>query len=141
MLKSKARGLLRRRRRPPLWIISCNQNNRMEVFTLAPDGSGGGGGCYVPVFSFEEEAQTFLCLLEDDEKKKKMEWSTRQTAPGELISVLNAPCAHARGVALDPLPPLPFCRAMPPLVRIKREPFVRYLMEERQERSGKVVAA
>ena len=139
MLKSKARGLLRRRRRP-LWIIASHKNNRMEVLTLAPDGSGGGGGCYVPVFSFEEEAQTFLCLLEDNEKKK-MEWSTRQTAPGELISVLNAPCAHARGVALDPLPPLPFCRAMPPLVRIKREPFVRYLMEERQECSGKVVAA
>jgi hypothetical protein len=71
MLKSKARGLLRRRSRP-LWIISCNQNNRMEVLTIAPDGSGGGGGCYVPVFSFKEEAQTFLYLLEDDERRK---WS------------------------------------------------------------------
>jgi hypothetical protein len=137
MLKSKARGLLRRRRRP-LWIISCYQNNRIEVLTINPNGSG--GGCYVPIFSFEEEAQTFLCLLEDDEKKK-MEWSIRQTAPGELISVLYAPCAHARGVAIDPLPPLPFCKAMPPLVRVKRELFVRYLMEERKECSGEVVAA
>ena len=140
MLKSKARGLLRRRRRP-LWIIASHKNNRMEVLTLTPDGSGGGGGCYVPVFSFEEEAQTFLCLLEDDEKKKKMEWSTRQTAPGELISILYAPCAHARGVAIDPVPPLLFCKVMPPLVRVKRELFVRYLMEERKEYSEEVVAA
>ena len=140
MLKSKARGLLSRRRRPLLWIISCNQNNRMEVLTIAPDGRGSGGGCYVPVFSFEEEAQTFLCLLEDDEKKK-MEWSTRQTAPGELISVLYASCVHTREVVIDPLPPLPFCKAMPPLVRVKRELFVRYLMEERKECSGKVAAA
>ena len=141
MLKSKARGLLSRRRRPLLWIISCYQNNRMEVLTLASEGrGGGGGGCYVPVFSFEEEAQTFLFLLEDDEKKK-MEWSTRQTAPGELISVLYAPCAHARGVAIDPLPPLPFCKAMPSLVSVERELFVRYLMEERKECSGEVVVA
>lgn len=138
MFKSKARGLLRLRR--PLWIISCYQNNRIEVLTINPNGSG--GGCYVPIFSFEEEAQMFVCLLEDDEKKK-MEWSTRQTAPGELISVLHAPCAHARGVALDPLPPLPFVAfAMIPSAKIKRDLFVRYLMEESQEeRPGEVVAA
>ena len=56
---------------------------------------------FLPVFSFEEEAQTFLALLEDDEKKKT-KWSIRQTSPGELISVLLGPCGHARWVATRP---------------------------------------
>jgi hypothetical protein len=119
MPKTESRGLLMRR---PLWSLACYQNNRMRMLIVDAD-----GGRYLPVFSFEEEAQTFLALLEDDEKKK-MKWSIRQTSPGELISVLLGPCGHARWVALDPLPPLPFlARAMLPLMRVKREPFVRYL--------------
>jgi hypothetical protein len=134
MLKTESRGLLTRR---PLWLIACYQNNRMRMLTVDPGGDGG----FLPVFSFEEEAQTFLALLEDDEQKK-MNWSIRQTSPGELISVLLGPCAHARWVALDPLPPLTFvARTMLPLMRVKRELFVRYLMGERKERSGAVVAA
>jgi hypothetical protein len=112
----------------PLWIIASNKNNRMEVLTVDPDDDG--VGSFLAVFSFEEEARTFLGLLEDDEKN--MGWNIRQTAPGELVSVLLAPCAEARGVALDPLPPLAFvARAMLPLVmRVKRDLFVRYLLEE-----------
>ena len=84
----------------------------------------------------------FLSLLEDDEKKN-MGWSIRQTAPGELVSVLLAPCADARGVALDPLPPLSFvARTMLPLVmRVKRNLFVRYLLDEGRACSRDVVAA
>jgi hypothetical protein len=45
-------------------------------------------------------------------------------------------------VALDPLPSLTFVdRAMLPLMRVKRELFVKYLMEGRKERSGEIVAA
>jgi hypothetical protein len=119
----------------PLWIITSHKNNQMEVLTIDPEDDG---GSFLAVFSFEEEAQMFLGHLEDDEKKKG--WSIRQTAPGELVSVLLAPCAHAKGVALDPLPPLPFARVMIPLVKVKRELFVRYLLEERKEQSGEVVA-
>src|SRR5215204_890086 len=83
----------------------------------------------------------FLALLEDVEKKKT-KWSIRQTSPGELISVLLGPCGQARWVALDTLPSLTFvARAMLPLMRVKRELFVKYLMEGRKERSGEVVAA
>ncbi len=97
MPKTESRGLLTRR---PLWLIACYQNNRMRMLTVDPGGDGG----FLPVFSFEEEAQTFL--------------------------------------ALDPLPPLTFvARTMLPLMRVKRELFVRYLMGERKERSGAVVAA
>jgi hypothetical protein len=130
--KNSGGGLMLR----PLWIIASHKNNRMDVLTIDPDDDG---GSFLALFSFEEEAQTFLGLLEDDEKKKG--WSIRQTSPGELVSVLLAPCAHAKGVALDPLPPLPFARVMLPLVKVKRELFVRYLLEERKEQSGEVVAA
>jgi hypothetical protein len=129
--KNSGGGLMLR----PLWIIASHKNNRMEVLTIDPDDDG---GSFLAVFSFEEEAQTFLGLLEDDEKKG---WSIKQTAPGELVSVLLAPCAHVKGVALDPLPPLPFARVMLPLVRVKRELFMRYLLEERKKQSGEVVAA
>jgi hypothetical protein len=129
--KNSSGGLMLR----PLWIIASHKNNRMEVLTINPDDDG---GSFLAVFSFEEEAQTFLGLLVDDEKKG---WSIRQTAPGELVSVLLALCAHAKGVALDPLPPLSFARVMLPLVRVKRERFVRYLLEERKKQSGEVEAA
>ena len=123
----------------PLWIITSHKNNQMEVLTVDPDGDG---ASFLPVFSFEEEAKTFLCFLESDEKTKRTGWNVRETAPGELVSVLMAPCATVTGVVLDPLPPLPFvAREMLPLVKVKRKLFVRYLMEERKERSGEVVAA
>ena len=44
--------------RRPLWIITSYRNNRMEVLTIDPEGNGGS----LPVFSFEEEAKTFLGL-------------------------------------------------------------------------------
>jgi hypothetical protein len=42
-------------------------------------------------------------------------------------------------VAVDPLPPLAFLEAMLPVVSVNRELFLRYLMEERKERSGELV--
>ena len=44
--------------RMPPWIITSYRNNRMEVLTIDPDGDDGGRS--LPVFSFKEEAQTFL---------------------------------------------------------------------------------
>jgi hypothetical protein len=119
MPNSKIRGLARR----PLWIITCYRNNRMEVLTLDPDGDGGSSS--LAVFSFEEEAQTFLCLSEDDQEGRR--WRIRETTAGELVSVLMAPCADVPRVTLDPLP-LPLGRVMLPLCSIARERFVEYLM-------------
>ena len=121
MPKNESRGLLMRR---PLWILACYQNNRMRMLTVDADGDGG----FLPVFSFEEEAQTFLALLEDDEQKKT-KWSIRQTSPGELISILLGPCGHARWVALDPLP-LELSRVMLSLVSMSRDLFLQHLLEE-----------
>ena len=77
--------------RRPLWIITCYRNNRMEVLTLDPDGDGGGS---LPVFSFEEEAKTFLGLSENDQNGRR--WRSRETTAGELVSVLLAPCVEVR---------------------------------------------
>jgi hypothetical protein len=133
--KNGGSGILTRSK--PLWIIVRHQNNRMEVLT---DSLKDYRGSFLAVFSFEEEAQTFLGLLKDEEKQKG--WSTRETAPGELVSVLMAPCADVLEVALDPLPSsLSFGRTMLPLVSVKREAFVRRLLEEREEWSGELVPA
>jgi hypothetical protein len=90
---TRSRGLRRR----PLWIISSYRNNRMDVFTIASDGNAE----TLAVFSFEEEAEAFLSLLEDD---RKGDWQCRGTSSGELVSVLRGLWADVREVALDPLP-------------------------------------
>ena len=120
-MPNKSRAVTRR----PLWIITSYENNRMEALTIGPDLDGG----LLAVFSFEEEAEAFLCLLEDDENKKG--WQSEQTTAGGLVSVLLGPCADVNGVALDPLP-LPLGRAMLPLVSINRDTLLGYLSENRK---------
>ena len=117
----KSSALLRR----PLWIITSYQNHQMELLTI----DAGVDGCFLAVFSFEEEAEAFLHLSVDGEKK---EWQSKQTKVEELASVLLGPsCADVKGVALDPLP-LPLGRAMLPLVRVNRDTFLQYLSEDRR---------
>src|SRR4028118_1352808 len=76
--------------RRPLWIITSYRNNRMEVLTIDPEGNGGS----LPVFSFEEEAKTFLGLSENDQNERR--WRSRETTAGELVSVLMAACVGVR---------------------------------------------
>ena len=112
--------------RRPLWIITCYRNNRMEVLTTDPDGELGGGSS-LPVFSFKEEAQTFLGLSKNDQEEEGRSWRIRETTAGELVSLLLAPCAHVRQVSLDPLP-LPLSRLMYSFCSMARERFVEYLL-------------
>jgi hypothetical protein len=127
MLKQR-RGFGRR----PLWIIASYQHNQMEPLIIDPDGDGG----FLPVFSFEEEAEAFLKILRSDGKKPG--WWSRETTPGELVSVLQAPCAQVWGVALDPLPPSFGREAMLPLLRVKRDRFVQDLMVESRRVAGEL---
>jgi hypothetical protein len=126
-MPNKRRAVTRR----PLWIITSYENDRMHALTIGPDLDGG----FLAVFSFEEEAEAFLCLLGDDEKKKG--WQSEQTTARGLVSVLLGPCAHVNGVALDPLP-LPLGRAMLPLVSMNRGPFFQYMLEERRGVAGEL---
>ena len=126
---SRSRGLSRR----PLWIIQSYQNNRMDVFTIDPDNDGG----FLAVFSFKEEAEVFLSLLEDHQKS---DWHSKQTSAGELVSVLLGPCAGVRRVALDPLP-LSCWGVTLPLVSVDKERFVQELMEEFRGLAGELVPA
>ena len=104
----------------------------MEPLTLDADGDGG----FLPVFSFEEEAQTFLELL--GEEGKGTRWRIRETSPGELISVLLALCAQVKRVALDPLP-LSCGKAILPFISVKRNHFVQDLMGEGRRMTGELL--
>ncbi|CAA9428481.1 MAG: hypothetical protein AVDCRST_MAG80-402 [uncultured Rubrobacteraceae bacterium] len=78
-----------------LWLIANHENGRIDVFTLRPDDDRE----VLPVFSFKEEAETFLRLGETETA-----WRARETTAGELISLLYGPCARVNRVALDPVP-------------------------------------
>jgi hypothetical protein len=120
MLIKKSSALLQ----TPLWIITSYQNDQMELLTIDADVDG----CFLAVFSFEEEAEAFLHLSVDGEKK---EWQSKQTKAGELVSVLLGSYAHVKQVALDPLP-LPLGRAMLALVSVNWDTFLQYLLEDRK---------
>ena len=118
--------------RRPLWILTSYKHNQMQPLTLDPDGDGG----FLPVFSFEEEAQAFLELLGEEEKE--LGWHIRETTAGELISVLLVLCAQVKRIALDPLP-LSYGEAVLPFISVKRNHFVQVLMEEGRRMTGKLL--
>lgn len=115
----------------PLWIITRYENGQMDALTIGPNPGGGS----LAVFSFEEEAEAFLCLLGDDEKKG---WQSEQTTARGLASVLLGPCADVKGVALDPLPQLALSRLLLPLVSMNRDLFLQYLLEEHTRVEGEI---
>jgi hypothetical protein len=110
--------------RSSLWVITSYQDDRTELLTI----DAGVEGRFLAIFSFEEEAETFLSLLVDGDEEKK-EWQSEQAEAGELVSMLVGPCAEVERVALDPLP-LPLGRAMLPLVSVHRDTFLGFLVEE-----------
>ena len=88
------------------------------------------GGEALPVFSFEDEANVFLRLgaLGDD-------WRARETAGGELVSVLCGPCAGVDRVVLDPVPlPGSLVEGLNGLLSTGREAFMRSLLNPRRFR-------
>ena len=117
-----------------LWILTSYQHNQIESLTIDPDREGG----FLPVFSFEEEADAFLELLGEEGKERG--WRSRETSPGELISVLLASCAQVKQVALDPLP-LSCGKAVLPFISVKRNHFVQDLIGEGREAAGELLPA
>ncbi|MBV9455800.1 MAG: hypothetical protein JOZ19_17055 [Rubrobacter sp.] len=106
-----------------LWLISKHNNYPMEVFIIEIDGEQA-----LPVFSFKEEAETFLRLQTFSQEESLR---ARETTCGELISVLYGPCAGVRRVLLDPLPLQVGQEAISELVSLDWEEFVEdFLMGE-----------
>ncbi len=125
------RGVLGQR---ALWILTSYQHNQIEPLTIDPDADGG----FLPIFSFEEEADAFLQLLGEEGKERG--WRSRETTAEELISVLLAPCSHVKRVALDPLP-LSCGKAVLPFFSAKRNHFVKDLIREGREAAGELFPA
>ena len=109
--------------RPSLWLISEHKNGRMEVLTIET-----GGEETLPLFTLEEEAETFLRLQAPAREGLR----ARETTRGELASLLYGRCAGVRRVLLDPLPSQVGGETMTKLVSLGWEEFVRdFLMVER----------
>jgi hypothetical protein len=106
-------------------LIARRRTGGMEVLTAAL----ARGGEALPVFSLEDEANTFLRLgaLGDD-------WRARETAGGELVSVLCGPCAGVERVVLDPGLPGLLAEGLDGPLSTEREAFVGSLLNSRPSR-------
>ena len=113
------------RRRPvwSYWLISKNQNGRIEVFTTLL----AGGGEALPIFSYEQEAELFLGF-----QTAESGWRVRESTAGELISLLCGPCASATEVSLDPLPEM-VAEGTLGLVNLSRKRFVNLVLTRGQQ--------
>ena len=87
-----------------------------------------GGERVLPVFGFEEEAELFLALGAAEGTKSGDRWIARETAAGELASLLLGPLSGVGRVALDPLLPGGLGRTVAGLVSADREGFVERLL-------------
>jgi hypothetical protein len=118
--------------RRSFWLIATPAHGRMEVLTI-----DAGGETVLPVFSFQEEGESFLDL-----EATGAGWWPRETTTGELVSLLLGLCAGVNKVELDQLPGLGG-REIVELVSTDRRHFVRHLMgdvaahPERKNLSGR----
>src|SRR5215204_6804632 len=96
------------------WLIGRHENGSLEVLTSGLSG----GEEALPVFSHEEEAEMFLWLGGLGEG-----WHARESAAGELTSILYALCSGVQKVALDPLPKMLDEKTVG-LVSLERERFL-----------------
>ena len=84
----------------------------------------------MPVFSFSEEAELFLCCEAEEDG-----WRVRESDPDELLFMLSAPCADVKSVALDPLPDM-VAGATLALVSVSQREFTERLINGRTHRKN-----
>ena len=83
------------RNRTSYWLIFKGDGERLEALTTSfPD-----GGEALPVFSFREEAEMYLCL-----RDLEGVWQIREAGAGELRSMLCTVFGNILHVVLDPIP-------------------------------------
>ena len=112
---------------PPraFWLISKIEGGRMDILTTDLAGRGPA----LPVFGFAEEAAMYL-----EFRPEQGRWRVRETAIGELVSVLLGPCSGVGRVLLDPVPNLGG-RVLSELVAVERGEFVEYLLGSAKRRA------
>ena len=118
---------MRRTHPKRFWLIARHRTCGMEVLTA----NLARGGEALPVFSLEDDANAFLRLgeLGDD-------WRARESAGGELVSVLCGPCAGVERVVLDPIGlPGPLAEGLDGPSSTEREAFMRSLLNPRPSRT------
>src|ERR687897_2981514 len=119
-----ARGVSRRAGTQRFWVIAKDAKDgfgQPNLLTVDLDGTGQA----LPVFSFEEEAEMFLCLQTTEDGRE-----ARETTPGQLVSILYGPCADVGRVMLDPLPEIG-ARVQISLLGMDRNDFVESVMGAR----------
>jgi hypothetical protein len=119
-----AGGVPRRTGTQRYWVIAKDVKDglgRPDLLTVDLDGTGQA----LPVFSFEEEAEMFLCLQTTEDGRE-----VRETTPGQLVSILDGPCADVERVILDPLPEIG-ARMQISLLGMDRNDFVESVMGTR----------
>lgn len=109
-------------RRNSYWLIAKHSRGRWEVLTTHL----GDGQRVLPVFSFAEEANLYLCHV------ARSSWQLRQTRAGELASLLYGPCREVELVALDPISNVE-TDVMNRLVSLERERFVDFLLHRQAQ--------
>ena len=98
------------------WVISKVESRRLKILTADLTG----GRLALPLFSFAQKAEAYL-------GPERGSWRIRETAAGELVSVLFGPCAGVGWVLLDP-PPRLDVRLLPDLGGVESEAFVERLL-------------
>jgi hypothetical protein len=119
-----AGGVPRRTGTQRYWVIAKDVKDgfgRADLLTVDLDDTGQA----LPVFSFEEEAEMFLCLQTTEDGRE-----VRETTPGQLVSILYGPCADVGRVILDPLPEIGACMQIS-LLGMDRTDFVESVMGAR----------
>jgi hypothetical protein len=119
-----AGGVPRRTGTQRYWVIAKDVKDgfgRPDLLTVDLDGTGQA----LPVFSFEEEAEMFLCLQTTEDGRE-----VRETTPGQLVSILYGPCADVGRVILDPLPEIG-ARMQISILGMDRNDFVESVMGAR----------
>jgi hypothetical protein len=119
-----AGGVPRRTGTQRYWVIAKDVKDgfgRPDLLTVDLDGTGQA----LPIFSFEEEAEMFLCLQTTEDGR-----GVRETTPGQLVSILYGPCADVGRVILDPLPEIGACMQIS-LLGMDRTDFVESVMGAR----------
>lgn len=105
-------------RRTSYWLVEKDGSRGKEILTLQPSL----GQDTLPVFSFREEAEMFLCLRGSRDGLQDG-WRIRETTPGELLSLFYTLLGGITHVTLDPIPENSFLDTSG-LLSITRKDFV-----------------